>query len=423
MDLRSNKKSNRIMRFVLPLFIIMIFVFSCKDSVTTNTVSENNNNLVQDSIIGETDIQASFAFNKENKIEQLQLIVELDERSGNFEKVENIESILLNFGLLEDTIINQVLSTKDSAVHFKENKLIINLKFQFPILDSLDIIELTTVALCKKADSNENTIVQSEAYYYKNTAKKLEIENTYLHYAAFQNKDVVFKVLSLEKGFVKELLVTARVNQNIDKIEKIDLVINDVELEFYDSILASFQKQVRKSNKCELLSFIKRSKKYVELKVNIRGIKIREVERLKVAFNEVGKSNDKEIVDESKIRKVYYFDNGEIEAIIYQKDSLLDDGNICSELHLDYHRNGQLKEWGCQGSYHGSGAMVGTWFKYDTTGLLLEKTYYHLAEFKDAYMEVTEFYPNGKTKAIKRYKNAGQYEIDQDSIGEWQFFE
>jgi len=45
--------------------------------------------------LGETGIQASFAFNKENKIEQLQLIVELDERSGKFEKVENVQSVLL----------------------------------------------------------------------------------------------------------------------------------------------------------------------------------------------------------------------------------------------------------------------------------------------------------------------------------------
>ena len=92
-----------------------------------------------------------------------------------------------------------------------------------------------------------------------------------------------------------------------------------------------------------------------------------------------------------------YYDNGNTKYVIYAKDSVIDEGLTCKELHMIYYHNGNLEEIGCQGYFGPWGVPVGTWTKYDSLGHTIKKTkYYH--DEKNGRVETIKFYLNGEKK-------------------------
>jgi len=116
------------------------------------------------------------------------------------------------------------------------------------------------------------------------------------------------------------------------------------------------------------------------------------------------------------------FPNGRTEQLILKKDS-----SDFRQLIYTFYENGKIKEKGHQGYYSGkevaTGIYAGTWYRYDTTGKLMETTVYHNDEPAKAYIEKTRYYANGRPKAIERFSNYELYESDIDSIGDWKYFD
>ncbi|ADV50355.1 hypothetical protein Celal_3081 [Cellulophaga algicola DSM 14237] len=138
-----------------------------------------------------------------------------------------------------------------------------------------------------------------------------------------------------------------------------------------------------------------------------------------------GENGDyKNELEQAKSSTGHIFSNKDnIKEVSIGKDSVIGNGIICSELHISFYENGLVKEKGCQGIYKGMGTSVGTWYKYNSSGVLVEKVYYHLGTMKDAYKEVVEYYLNGNKKSIERFTNDVLFEIDLDSIGEWEYYD
>lgn len=88
----------------------------------------------------------------------------------------------------------------------------------------------------------------------------------------------------------------------------------------------------------------------------------------------------------------------------------------------EYYPSGILKEKGVQGWYNGMGTSLGTTYQYNLSGILTTTIRYHSASFDSAKITITEYYPEGRPKSIKEYKNFVQYEIDSIPIGLWQFY-
>ncbi len=117
-----------------------------------------------------------------------------------------------------------------------------------------------------------------------------------------------------------------------------------------------------------------------------------------------------------------FYPDGQLKQVVLKKDS----GDF-KQLICTFYPNGIVKEKGHQGYYAGkeaaTGMYVGTWYYYDTAGILTESVCYHNDEPAKAYIEKTRYYPGGAVRAVERYNNYELYESDVDSIGEWKYFD
>lgn len=81
--------------------------------------------------------------------------------------------------------------------------------------------------------------------------------------------------------------------------------------------------------------------------------------------------------DEQRDSVIYIekYKTGDLKYVIYSKDSL-----EYKELHIEYFKNGQIKEIGHQGHWGPWGVPVGTWLTYDSLGILHEKRVYNFTD-------------------------------------------
>ena len=108
-------------------------------------------------------------------------------------------------------------------------------------------------------------------------------------------------------------------------------------------------------------------------------------------------------------------EEGEIITKIIQKDSLFysftsGDSVLCEELHVTYNAKGYLIEKGCQGSYHGTGTPVGTWYYYENQELIKEKIFHNDVQGKD-YI-IYRGFEGGSLKTERITTNFILYESD-----------
>ena len=109
---------------------------------------------------------------------------------------------------------------------------------------------------------------------------------------------------------------------------------------------------------------------------------------------------------------VYYFQKTD-SLIIQGKDTIK-----CSELHIAYDKNGNIKEKGCQGYVSNNdistGMVVGTWYHYKNSRLTRE-VYYHNAEFGKDYIKHKIYDESGNFNEIFT-NNFMLYETDSVTL-------
>jgi len=90
------------------------------------------------------------------------------------------------------------------------------------------------------------------------------------------------------------------------------------------------------------------------------------------------------------------------------------------------YKNGKIKERGYQGYYEdqniSTGTAVGTWEYFDVHGKLIKSIYYHNDVPSKAFIEKTDYHPNGKVRSIEKFNNYELYESEKRSTGTWKYF-
>lgn len=283
---------------ILIFFILTVILCSCKegnnkflskrDVKPTISACDKENRIVLDTVFKNTPILTSMYYNENCKIQKLELITQLDERSGSIQSQDEIKNVSVITGFLGDTIHRFTIGPEDKLFHFnkKDNILLTELVFAQPFLDSINILELQTFA--SNEDFSDGKIMISDSYLYNNTAKLLDIDRTYLDYAAFKNQNINTKIISVKENTIDTLMITVQVNQIIDDIEMIDISLNKkVKLNYKSSIKADFKNFKRESNGCMLVSFLKMSPKFIQLKVDIEKADLKEISEIILRLNDV----------------------------------------------------------------------------------------------------------------------------------------
>ena len=283
-------------KIIILLTTAALFLNSCKqhkdklladtELTTQKYLCDKVDKLVLDTVFNNTSILTSFYYDKDCKIQRLELITKLDERSGTIENQENIKNISLTTGLLKDSIYRVNIPFEDKLYYLDSNKnlLFTEIHFDKPFFDSINFIELKTFV--EKVNISGEKIVISDSYFYNDTAELLEIENTYLDYDAFKKRKVVSKVISVNNKTIDTLMLTVKVVQNIDDIKKIDISINNkLNLNFKSSIKANFKDFKTESNGYQLVSFLKMSPKFVQIKLKIEKADFKEINKVDIKFN------------------------------------------------------------------------------------------------------------------------------------------
>lgn len=94
---------------------------------------------------------------------------------------------------------------------------------------------------------------------------------------------------------------------------------------------------------------------------------------------------------------------------------------------VNYYPNGKIKEKGYQGYYENkeisTGMYIGTWRYYNENGRLVQSIYYQNDVPAKAYIEKTNYHPNGKVSSVERFNNYELYQSEVDSIGTWKYYD
>jgi len=260
---------------------------ACLDREKANLSCYKENRFVQDTTFADSDILVGAFYNRECKIKELNLITKLDDRSA-LENMRQLLDVSVKYGKLGDTLMSKVFSSRDSSISFdQERKLLyLDILFDEPILDSVNLIELKTIS---KSNNPKKKIELSESYFYNQSLTLLGFKNTYLDYRAFKNCNIVLNEnYFFDDSTSGNLLITIKIkDQNIDDIENISIILNDsIRMNFRASILASFQKSQRLSGDFQLVNFIKRTKEHLELNINRKKSNFNKVDRAKILLND-----------------------------------------------------------------------------------------------------------------------------------------
>ncbi|PID68190.1 MAG: hypothetical protein CR968_02905 [Flavobacteriia bacterium] len=258
---------------------------SCKREYNTGVHCKNKDQIVKDSVFNNSEIKASLFYdNKSCKIKKIKVLALLDDRSGNF---ETINDVAFTMGILGDTLIHGLVHSKNIKIDTINKTKILSFEkiFAQPFLDSLNFIELNTVAIVNHGEKKQ--LLKSESYFYKNSMALLGIENTYLDYKAFTDKSVHYKRLGLDKNVIDSIEVTVKVkNLDIDEIVDYTVVINDNRvLKFKQSILASYKNNIVEDQACVIYDVRKLNKNFLGFKLNLSALRLKEINAFKLSLN------------------------------------------------------------------------------------------------------------------------------------------
>ena len=143
------------MKTTLFSLLVIITFFSCKQKKETTTSCYKKDIVVKDIIFDKSEILTSVYYDDNCKIKKIKLITLLDERSGDFEKINDV---IFSIGVLKDTIVN-VIIPGDSTKIIKNKKILsFNYTFKTPFLDSINYINLETIALFKIKKNKDSKV-------------------------------------------------------------------------------------------------------------------------------------------------------------------------------------------------------------------------------------------------------------------------
>ncbi|WP_055448126.1 hypothetical protein [Lacinutrix mariniflava] len=259
------------MKTTLFSLLVIINFFSCKQKKETTTSCYKKDIVVKDKIFDKSEILTSVYYDDNCKIKKIKLITLLDERSGDFEKINDV---IFSIGVLKDTIVN-VIIPGDSTKIIKNKKISsFNYTFKTPFLDSINYINLETIALVKIKEKIR--ILKSHPYFYKNSIELLDLKNTHLDYESFNKKNTRF--INISNPILKKydsILVTVKTKKFIDDLTKYKVVINDtISLNFKNNIKASYIDLHLVDQNIKMFNLVKINKTFLTFKLDLSKVTI-----------------------------------------------------------------------------------------------------------------------------------------------------
>jgi len=265
------------------LISVIILIFSCKTRRDTTCLKKDT--VLTDTIFNSSSILTTLSYDlKSCKIKKINLYTQIDERSGNY---ETINDITCKIGVFKDTLFNMVVNTKDIEINKINGKNIVSFSknFEKPFLDSINFIDLKTICLIKKKNG-EKKILKSKSYFYNNTADLLGIEKSYLNYDAFKDRQVRFEILGKSKKHIDSVEFTVKVlNQNIDQIVNYKINLNEKHFGFKYSIKASFKDVISQDNDVRIYDVRKMNTEFLKFKLDMSSAKISQLNAFKLILN------------------------------------------------------------------------------------------------------------------------------------------
>jgi len=266
------------------LISIIILIFSCK--TRKDTICLKKDTVLTDTVFNSSSILTAISYDlKSCKIKEISLYTQIDERSGNY---ETINDITCKMGVFKDTLFNMVVNAKDIAINKVNNKDIVSFSknFEKPFLDSINFIDLKTICLVKKKNGSKK-ILKSKSYFYNNSADLLGIKKSYLNYDAFKDRKVRFEILGSPKKHIDSVEFTVKVmNQDIDEIIDYKLTLNEKEFNFKHSIKASFNNTISQNNGGRIYNVRKMDADFLKFKLDFSAIKISQLDSVRLMLNE-----------------------------------------------------------------------------------------------------------------------------------------
>lgn len=270
----------RIINYLI-IFFAFLVIYSCHNKSEKKHCKKQAVK-ISDTIFKETEILSSLTYDRNCKINHLDLLVLLDERSNILDSTEYFKDITLKLGFIPDTSSSFVLSKKDYVIiPSKGNKLLkISYEFIKPYLDTLNVIDVQTITY----NALKKRTLKSESYFYNNSKKILGIENTYLDFSAFKEKNVAYKNISnTSKIAIDSILVTVKTAKFIDELTKYNIEINDtLSLNFRHSIKANYKKNKYQENNVTMYNVLKMNKNFVTFKLDLSNLNLNTIHSLKV---------------------------------------------------------------------------------------------------------------------------------------------
>ena len=156
---------------------------------------------------------------------------------------------------------------------------------------------------------------------------------------------------------------------------------------------------------------------YLDTAVAINRILFRDGQKSLIDYNP---SKSKSSIKEER----FFTDINIVSKQVYMKDTIIFTANNpiqCTELAIEYHKNGKVAVSGYRGFFAAQGVPVGLITYYDSSGYLYRTKNYIYPKKGQPYIIVLEYYETGKLKSEKRYI----YHLDGDdeATGIWKYYD
>lgn len=275
---------------IIFLFLLPLFVFSCGLKSQENNSQVNPITLNQ-SHFQDTDIIYHILSEQQDSIEKIRLIIKIDSRLKNLSKITDIKHIDLTIGNTAKLTHLQFDADKIKAITNirmdKEHELLI-IDINLPTLISKDIDIITIFFLL---DNREKHVLENtDPFYYKNSVKLLEVENTFLDQTSFKNANVLIKKTIKNKNIQKIALTIKVTDQPIDDIKNIHVNLRSngeiYHLDFIHSIFINSVTEKNKSHGCKLLGFNRPDRSYIVYFIDISKLKIQKIDSIAIKLND-----------------------------------------------------------------------------------------------------------------------------------------
>ncbi|MCF6280128.1 MAG: hypothetical protein L3J14_07255 [Flavobacteriaceae bacterium] len=268
------------------IFITLTFLclYSCAQKNNNLFCKKKRDAKISDTIFKKSEIISLVTYDKNCKINSIEMLVILDERSKDLNSFEDLRDVTVKLGYIPDTTINIILKKKNYNLMSRKDNLILKVKHEFkePYLDTLNFIDIQTISY----SNLEKKIIKSNSYFYNDSKKILDIENTYLDYSSFKKTNTRFKNISESKNKLDSILVTTKTSKFIDNLTKYHIQINDtLLLNFRCSIKADYKKFQLQNKKVTIYDLLKINKNFITFKLKLNELNLTKIYSLKVSLN------------------------------------------------------------------------------------------------------------------------------------------